>query len=346
MKASALDLRLWLARLGLPGLLGLALLGFAAWGEWVDAPKRQARIAGLQSDTTRLRSMKPGELPREERPQAMLAALYGRLQTPDQRSAALSGLLKRAQELGLSVESVQFRAQAERGSGLVRHEIQLPLKGTYPALRDWIARSLQDQPALSLDAVQIRREQAQADPIEARVKATLWVRNEPRTAIARAKPAQHPLLAQRALPATLAEPNAKPREDYVAQPVAGKTGKTGEPAKPAKAAPPPKLAPAAKLQSATAVKQAPQGGPLSRVARIGQGVPQHQAGPAPGTSTAAAPTFSPAPDGSTAAAPALAAASAPAWPPANLPSGMVLRAPPYSPAYASMPTQGRSTLPR
>lgn len=336
MKLSSLDLRLWLARLGLPGLLGLALLGFAAWGEWVDAPKRQARITGLQSDTARLRSMKPGELPREERPQAMLAALYARLQTPDQRSAALSGLLKRAQELGLSVESVQFRAQAERNSGLVRHEVQLPLKGTYPALREWIARSLQDQPALSLDAVQIRREQAQADPIEARVKATLWVRNEPRTVVARA-PAGHPLLAQRALPTTLAAPNDQPREDYVARPGPAAAKAT---AKPASAAVP-RLAKAAG-QAAMSVRQAPPAGPLSRVARISQ-----PSAPAVPVVPAAAPAFTPAGDGNAAAAPPVgASAPAPVWPPANLPPGMALRAPPYSPAYASMPTQGRSTLPR
>lgn len=200
------------AQLGLPGWVGLVLLAVAVWGETMDAPRKQAELAELRADTAALRRLKPGELPREERPQAVLAAFYGRLPESAQRAQALSALLKRAQTQGLSVEAVQFRAQFDRASGLSRHEVNLPLKGSYPQLRDWIAASLQAQPGLSLDALQIRRDQAQADPVEARVKATLWVRNEPRrprspAAGASAAPrlAQKPVIdAQSVSPATLA----------------------------------------------------------------------------------------------------------------------------------------------
>lgn len=166
----------WGARLGLPGGVGVALLALAVWGEWVDTPAKLAQAAELNAEAARVRQAKPGELPREERPQAMLNDLYARLPSPSQRSAALSTLLKRAGSDHLSVESVQFRAEIDRPTGLLRHEINLPLKGNYAAVRAWVEHALQDQPALALEAIELKREQPQADPVEARVKASLWLR--------------------------------------------------------------------------------------------------------------------------------------------------------------------------
>lgn len=186
------------ARLGLPGWVGIGLLAFTAWGEWVEAPAIRQETASLhrswQARTRELSQLRAD--PRQAvavSPQQALDAIYGRLVPHDGRSAALAALLSQAQAAGLQVQAVSYRAQEYRAQaarahgpspgssadglpGVVRHEVALPVRGPYPALREWLAQSLGTQPALSLDALQIKRSDALADTVDARISLSLWVR--------------------------------------------------------------------------------------------------------------------------------------------------------------------------
>lgn len=176
-------------RLGLVGWVGLALLAFAAWGEWGSSAAIQRDIADKQSQARQFRQQaatgKDGAVPQDQ-PRVLLAALYERMAAPAARPRALEALLKQAQAQGLAVDAVHFHTQEPGLAGVVRHEVSLPVKGSYAALRSWLALALSEQPALSLDALLIKRQQAQTDEAEARATLSLWVKRPVRVASAAA----------------------------------------------------------------------------------------------------------------------------------------------------------------
>lgn len=170
----------WPARLGLPGGAGLLLLAYAAWMAWAAQPQQAQETEALQ-DRTRQARRTLLAAPQQARaaqasPEQLLAALQRRLAARQERGAALAAVLDRAQAAGLAVQSATYRVEPARLPGLVRHEVALPVKGDYAALRGWLAQALAAQPGLSLDALSLKRSDAQADRVDARVTLSLWLR--------------------------------------------------------------------------------------------------------------------------------------------------------------------------
>jgi hypothetical protein len=155
-------------QLGLPGWVGVALLLLAAWGEWSALPALHQGSAGAQVQAT---------------PEQAVSALMARLPTPAQRSTVLAGILEAARAQKLTIDSMQLHQTEDRieagpearGAGVSRQQIDLPIKGSYPQIRAWLVNLLQEQPALSLDDLQLKRVDAQTDQLDARVSLSLWV---------------------------------------------------------------------------------------------------------------------------------------------------------------------------
>ena len=161
-------------RLGLPGFVALALLAFAAWGEWVSAPEIEQGITALERRLAILgtRSDPPVDASVAAR---AVAAVYDRLPRAGDSNAALAALLELARAKGLMLNTVQYRAQQARLPRIWQHEVSLPVKGSYEALRSWLSAALQENPSLSLDSVELSRSDARIDVVEARVILSLWV---------------------------------------------------------------------------------------------------------------------------------------------------------------------------
>lgn len=189
------DIMSVLKRLGWPGLVGLMLLGFGLWVEYGWTPAQQAKTTQLEADARRLRhelladaarldaSRKEG---REQggvagSPQAAWQALWRGLPDAAQRVALQKHVLLTAQERGLVLNNVQYSGQMEpwldkqSKQGLWRLRMSMPVEGSYPAVRAWLDRLLQ-QPALSLDALELQRSSAMSDQIKAQVSVSLWWR--------------------------------------------------------------------------------------------------------------------------------------------------------------------------
>lgn len=170
------------ARLGLPGGMGLALLAWAAWLTWVELPAREAETAALQTQTRQARralwAAARTASQRPATPQQTLAAVQSRLAGRADRAPALADVLERARTAGLQVQSAAYRVQPAALAGVLRHEVALPVRGDYAAVRGWLADVLAQQPALSLDGLSLKRTDAQAGIVEARVSWSLWVRQD------------------------------------------------------------------------------------------------------------------------------------------------------------------------
>ncbi len=104
-----------------------------------------------------------------------LQVFYDFLPRSDSSPYWISELDRIARENGIELNSSDYRLMMEKESKLVRYEIQLPLRGTYPQIRAFIAGALQSVPTLALTDISIRRETIQAGRVEARLNMHLYL---------------------------------------------------------------------------------------------------------------------------------------------------------------------------
>lgn len=155
----------FIAALGWPGLAGVAalLLAIAAavLGQRWDAQAEQ-----LQAEARALRA--------QARPAAAAAALpvgvqqwQAALPPPAARQQRLADLLELAIRLDLGGARTEHRLATVEG--LERLRVTMPVTGPYAQVRRFVAAALAHDPALSLDAIKLRR----PSPLSAEVDAEL-----------------------------------------------------------------------------------------------------------------------------------------------------------------------------
>lgn len=76
---------------------------------------------------------------------------------------------------GLALETGEYQLQHPPGARLARYELQLPLKGTYPQLRAFLADVLKKIPAAAVDDVVIRRETVGSPELDAKVRLFVYL---------------------------------------------------------------------------------------------------------------------------------------------------------------------------
>ncbi|MDR7335197.1 GspMb/PilO family protein [Roseateles asaccharophilus] len=151
--------------LGWPGLAGLVALLLAAVAV-VLGQRWDAQATALQDQARELRA--------KARPLATTAAVPVSLQqwqatlpAAAARQQRLADLLELAIRLELNVARTEHRLASSEG--LERLRVSMPLTGSYAQVRRFIAAALAHDPALSLDAVKLRR----PSPLSADVDAEL-----------------------------------------------------------------------------------------------------------------------------------------------------------------------------
>ena len=68
-----------------------------------------------------------------------------------------------------------YRLVASSDARYRTYTISLPLKGNYPSIRAFLAQCLRNDPRLSLDALEFRRDQIADDNLQVRVKLSMFV---------------------------------------------------------------------------------------------------------------------------------------------------------------------------
>lgn len=164
----------WTKQLGLPGLLGVAALLLSALtlllGQHWDA-----EASRLQVEARELRS--------RVRPVAIIPAPVDSQQwqasipAASQRQQRLAGLLELAIRLDLNTVRTEHRLAS--ADGLERLRVTMPVTGPYAQVRRFIAAALTQDPALSLDAVRLRRGNPMATEVEAELQWSLHSRALP-----------------------------------------------------------------------------------------------------------------------------------------------------------------------
>jgi Tfp pilus assembly protein PilO len=169
-----LALREKLARLphelGPLGLASLAVLVALGIFHWLVMEPMQARDAELQERVAR-----QAPAAREHSPASnpdRVAAVYDFLRKDQQTTDWLATLYGIGTATGVQLKSAAYRTQPAEGR-IVRYEIVLPVAGSYAQIREFLRRSLAEIPVLSLDQVNLKRENRNEGAVNAELRLTL-----------------------------------------------------------------------------------------------------------------------------------------------------------------------------
>ena len=175
-------LRAQARRFGWPGLVALGLVVMALGLVFVAIPRQEQAVAALrvEADAARMRALRAARVasaasvdvdPAEGFRQGFPAA--------GSRHERVAALLELASAHGLAGTQSEYRLQVEPALGLARYRVSLPLTGSYPALRDFLAEALRGDPALALDSMRLRRADPQASQLQAELLFSLLMRVDP-----------------------------------------------------------------------------------------------------------------------------------------------------------------------
>lgn len=173
----ALRLSAWLLRrLGWPGWLGLAMLAATAIAgstlllpEWFRHEALQLDIAASEAAAAVPAASRP------QTPQQQLGAFLGELPRPSEVPAILTRINALAVGQSLALEAGEYAQSPVNGLPVEQMRVTLPVRGHYPAIRQFVDASLAAVPALALQSVQVRRERIADDVVEARLVFVLYI---------------------------------------------------------------------------------------------------------------------------------------------------------------------------
>ena len=165
--------RYLLYRHGWPLALALALALAAGGVVWLGVAPTQERLAIVRAEQQALLAKRALPERSGQDMQGRLDAVRQRLADEPRTLAAIASIHEAARVHGVTLARGEYRLVAQARSPWLRYQITLPASGTYPAVRLWLADIMEAEPAASLDALSLRREESGDTVVEARVRLTI-----------------------------------------------------------------------------------------------------------------------------------------------------------------------------
>ena len=106
---------------------------------------------------------------------ADLERFYARFPRVDRLDSELQTLYAHAKASRVHLRQGEYRLEPAGGS-LAAYRVTLPVRASYPQLRQFVGRVLKDMPTTSLDAVRFDRKKAADAELEAQVRLTIYLR--------------------------------------------------------------------------------------------------------------------------------------------------------------------------
>jgi hypothetical protein len=164
-----------LRRLGAAGVLGIGLaFGCAAFYFSALAPL-DAEIVAQREALEQLQSRSLYR-PASTGGRAEELRRFYNLFPPSERLTAETAKLHRlGRAAGLDLAQGEYRLE-RRAAGLWAYRVTLPVRGSYPQLRDFLSAVLKEMPIASIEGLRFERKRAAETQLEAQVRVTLHVR--------------------------------------------------------------------------------------------------------------------------------------------------------------------------
>jgi hypothetical protein len=172
-----LSLRIALMRAGPAVCAALALLaiGIALWA-WL-LPQRAAQQAVMAQPLPT-----PASLVRPPPPPTAnenLAAFYQALGERRYAEQQVKTLFDLASKTGLNLRQGEYKQGYDKASGVATYQITLPMHGPYQNIWQFALQALAAMPFAALDEISFRRDAIGDPTVEARLRFTLYLKEQP-----------------------------------------------------------------------------------------------------------------------------------------------------------------------
>jgi Tfp pilus assembly protein PilO len=166
----------WLRHLGVPGVLALGLLALGLALYWAMLQPARQRVLSAQQQVA---SLSGGSLGAQRdsvpSPTRQLAIFYQAF--PDEKTAPdwIGKIADIAHQNKLLLTQGEYIASRDRNSRLVRLQMTLPLHGSYPQIRRFLAAMQAQLPNVALEQVQFERQKIGDVQVDATVRLVLFM---------------------------------------------------------------------------------------------------------------------------------------------------------------------------
>jgi PHD/YefM family antitoxin component YafN of YafNO toxin-antitoxin module len=177
MMARRLDLvRYYLGRIGRSGGVGVLLLLVSMFAWIAVVQPKQQKLAEIMEANERMHQAvitRKEEFERQSDRTALLPNLA------PEAAAALGRLYEAAATSKLELVQGEYRLVVIKDAPLKRYQLMLPVYGSYPELRSFLTKSLNQELALSLNAIQLRRDVIESTDLDGVLNFTLFLEDLP-----------------------------------------------------------------------------------------------------------------------------------------------------------------------
>lgn len=172
-----LDFRLAVADVGWAKLAACALCIAAALLHWGVRAALDARTEAL-TKAANVNELAAAEQAPQEVTAERLQAFTNRLTESNRVGEALKTLFAEADKAGLTLAQADYQRLHDDAGDFSKFQISLPVKAPYPKLRAFVRNVLAALPGLSIDEIGLRRESIGSQPVDARIRMTLYLRSD------------------------------------------------------------------------------------------------------------------------------------------------------------------------
>jgi hypothetical protein len=164
-----------LRRLGVAGVLGIGVL-LACAAFWMSAlnPLKQELLA-QRAAHERMQARSPYQPVSGGGRAEELRRFYNLFPPAANVTAELERLHRLARGARLELAQGEYRLE-RRPAGLWAYRVTLPVRGSYPQVRNFVSAVLKDMPTASLEALRFERKKAADAQLEAQLRLTLYAR--------------------------------------------------------------------------------------------------------------------------------------------------------------------------
>ncbi|MDO9271493.1 MAG: hypothetical protein Q7T94_00555 [Rugosibacter sp.] len=169
-------LRFQFYRHGWPAAAGLVLIVSAIIWQLFGAPTLKAQTIALHTQQVELRKQLAQQSKPQETSRSRLDALYASLPVASGTLAAVKTIHQAAAANGVKLAHGEYRLVRDTGTPLLRYQITLPARASYPQLRAWLAEIMNALPSTALDEINFRRDDVGSPSVESRMRLTLFLK--------------------------------------------------------------------------------------------------------------------------------------------------------------------------
>lgn len=172
----------WVHLFGWPGVIGAGLLAASLAFYLSTIQPAQARLSEAQQSAVSIQDrvkLAANGLNRSElTPSEQLAEFYRIFPNEKNLLPWLEKVFAIAQREGIKLDQGEYRVTRERVGKLVRFQMTLPVRSSYPQIRNFLNSLRAEIPIAAMEHLQFERQKVNDPDVEARIKLALYVERE------------------------------------------------------------------------------------------------------------------------------------------------------------------------